>query len=335
MTTSIEKKIMKQKELFIQYAAKLKKQIEQYTAEIEKLKQQIEQYTAEIEELKQPINDPEHPLQKFVDQVIPVFAQMIDIRLGITFGGGESVSHTAKNIAIQLNLSESEISDIEHAARLHNIGLIGLHDDVITTPYNEQTKAQKKELDTSPLKGEAILISMPPLKNIAHIIRHQYERYDGKGYPDEIFGKHIPIGSRILAVAVDFDELQNGIFFGEKLNFMQAYEYIMSRKGKNYDPEVIEAFTAVFSTNTYQSLSTVRELSLKSSDIEVGMKLTQNLKLNDGMLLLGAGQELTEVLIDKLRLLESRLGKRFVFHVAHGLETTYAREEEFADDEVA
>lgn len=319
MASSIQEKIKKQELLFKQYAANLKKQIRQQSVEIEQLKQQIE--------------NPEQQFQKFIDQVIPVFAQMIDIRLGITFGGGESVSHIAKNMAIQLNLSESEVSNIAHAARLHNIGLIGLHDDIITTPYNEQTKEQKQEFDTSPLKGEAILISMPPLKNIAHIIRHQYERYDGKGYPDELFGIRIPIGSRILAVAVDFDELQNGIFFGEKLDFMQAYEYILSRHGKNYDPEVIKAFTAIFSTDTYQSSSTVRELSLKSSDVEEGMKLTRNLTLNDGLLLLGAGHELTEVLIDKVRLLESRLDKMFVFHVAHGLETTSASEEELAEDD--
>lgn len=282
---------------------------------IDNLRQENLEQSEQIKRLKAEIGNPDLIIQDFIEMIVPVFAQMIDMRLGISTGTSESISHLARKIDQYLKLDEAAIRDIYHAGWLHNIGLMGLKDELLTTPYNQLTKDQKKALNSAPLKGEAVLISIPQFQNTARIIRHLYERYDGKGYPDELFGDRIPIGSRILSVAVDFNELQNGIFFGEVVNSSVAFDYIVNAAGKKYDPVVVEAFKAQFESTTHQALNVSRELSLRSADVEAGMRLTQNLIMDDGMLLLGSGQVLTNTLIDRIQHLEKRSKKPFIFHV--------------------
>lgn len=300
-------------------------QTDQLKQQFESLWQTVKKLSVENESLKSQATKPKQPetksdrnnkaVQKFIDHIVPVFAQMIDMRIGIDISNSDKTARLAAKIARQMKLDEIEINDIYHAGWLHNIGMVGLKDDVITTPYNSLTKEQKRQLDSSPLKSEALLISIPEFKNIAHLLRHQYERFDGKGYPDQLFGDQIPMGSRILSVAVDFHELQNGIFFGEAVSIDEAFEYIVNGSGKNYGPQVVEAFQTIFPSINQHIATTSRELTLKSSDVKEGMTITQNLTLDNEMILLSAGQVLTNTLIDRVRHLEKKLDKSFVFHV--------------------
>lgn len=281
----------------------------------DKLKKQLQAQNEEIERLKTARCDPEAIIQTFTDQLIPIFAQMIDMRLGLSLGDTNKICKLAKYMGRALNLRQQDLYELNNACWLHNIGLIGLKDDVITTPYNKLTPEQRQSLDSSPLKAEALLISIPQFKNIAHIIRHQYERYDGKGYPDQLFAQNIPICSRIMTIAVDFYELQNGIFFGESIEFDEAYEYILKGAYKNYDPKVIEAFKNAIKEIPHTTHVSGRELTLKSDTVEAGMVLTESLNIDNEIVLLGAGQILTDSLIDRVVKLEKKLGKRFLFHV--------------------
>lgn len=290
-------------------------QTDQLKHKFETLKLAAKQQSEQIKLLKSQVTDPAQPLQKFIEQVVPVFAQMIDMRIGIDVSNSNKIARLARKIALKLELDRVEVNDIYHAGWLHNIGMIGLKDDVITTPYNSLTKEQKKDLDSSPLKAEALLISIPQFHDLAHILRHQYERFDGKGYPDKLYGDEVPIGSLVLSVAVDFYELQNGIFFGEPVSSEEAFEYIKNGAGKNYSPVVVDAFESIAPSLIGETVGINRELSLKCSDVTEGMMLTENLMMDGEIILLSSGQILTETLIDRLHNLEKKLGKNFVFHV--------------------
>ena len=283
----------------------------------ETLKQELHAQKNQIEKLRTISTTQATPVEKFIDQIIPIFAQMIDMRVSVNISNSDKIAQLAKQIAIKLNLNNAAINTAYHAGWLHNIGMIGLKDDVITTPYKSLSKEQKQELDSSPLKAETLLISIPQFKHLAQVLRNQYERHDGHGYPDQLSGDDIPTASRILAVAVDYYEMQNGIFFGEKVSAQEAFTYIKNAAGKKYNPRVVDAFESVANgmNSSKTDQLTTRELSLKSLDIEAGMKLTQNLMLDDEMLLLGTGQILTETLIDRVRNLEKRLNKNFIFHI--------------------
>lgn len=284
-------------------------------AVFDKLKRQLKVQQEQIDSLKRMKCDPDQAINEFCDLITPVFGQLIDMRLGIDAGDTQKVCKLARHMGYHLELSGDELHDLNTACWLHNIGLIGLKDDVITTPYSKLTPEQRKELDSSPLKGEAVLISIPQFENVAKIIRHQYERYDGKGYPDLLFAQRIPICSRIMAIAVDFYELQNGIFLGEQLDYDEAYEYILKGAFKNYDPNVVEAFKKALEEIPREATVNSRELTLKSDMVEAGMTLTQPLIVDNNMVLLGAGHMLTNELIDRVLKLETKLGRRFVFHV--------------------
>lgn len=111
---------------------------------INNLKRVILAQSEQITRLKADIENPDQVIQDFKGVIVPVFAQLIDLRLGISTGNSESVSHLAMKIAQYLKLDQAEIRDIYHAGWLHNIGLMGLKDELLTTPYNQLSKDQKR-----------------------------------------------------------------------------------------------------------------------------------------------------------------------------------------------
>lgn len=237
--------------------------------------------------------------QGFVDS-ISVFSNLIELREGISAGHGRRVAELAAAIGEKVGIEGDPLQDLQAAALLHDIGKIGLPDELIRQPYFELKNTDRREIEKHPAMGEAALTSLPDLERASRLIRWHHERYDGRGFPDGLQGEEIPLAARVLVVANEFDALQNGMLFGDQMGRDEAVAYLERNKGERYDPEVVDALAAALEENRIAARY-VSELRLAGDDLKPGMVLTRDLTTRDGMLLLAKDRELGEDLLARIR----------------------------------
>jgi hypothetical protein len=186
-------------------------------------------------------------LQGSYDDLIGVLAKAIDTRDLYTSGHSERVTQYALALGKQLGLSSSELEKLKVASLLHDVGKIGVADEVLRKP-RELTKGEFAEMKEHPVVGESILARSSYLKEIAHYVRHHHECYDGSGYPDGLKGKEIPIISRIIAVADAYDALTQDRVYRKASTPETARMELLKYGFSKFDPEVLGAFWEIWRT---------------------------------------------------------------------------------------
>ncbi len=157
-----------------------------------------------------------------------------------TYGHSERVRHYSVVIAQNLNLTPAQIEIISRGAKLHDIGKIGIKDEILFNK-GKLTDEQFQEIKSHPLKGLMILGPLRFLEDEKSIVRHHHERFDGRGYPDGLKGAAIPLGARIVCVADAFDAMRSLRPYRAPLTREQIIEQLKTNAGSQFDPQVVEA----------------------------------------------------------------------------------------------
>lgn len=165
----------------------------------------------------------------------------IEARDSYTKQHSERVTHYALQIANVMKLSEEDIDVIKFGGYLHDIGKIGVKDTVLLKP-GKLTDEEFEEIKQHSVIGDNILKPIKFFPKERDMIRHHHERYDGKGYPDGLAGKDIPLTARILAVADTYDAMTSTRPYRKALDHSVAIEELIRCSGKQFDPEVVFAF---------------------------------------------------------------------------------------------
>lgn len=139
-------------------------------------------------------------------QVVSALATAIDAKDNYTNGHSSRVAEYSRMIAAHLGYSKSEQEEIYLIGLLHDVGKIGVPDEVINKP-SKLTDEEFELIKKHPLIGDSILGSIKERPKLATGARWHHERYDGKGYPDGISGEQIPEEARIIAVADAYDAM--------------------------------------------------------------------------------------------------------------------------------
>ncbi|HEU4700062.1 MAG TPA: HD domain-containing phosphohydrolase [Gemmatimonadales bacterium] len=121
-------------------------------------------------------------------------------------GHAARVSDLAATVAAELGLGDEMIEAVRVAGRLHDLGMIGVRDDLLATP-RRLTAEEHAEVARHVAIGSQILAPLGGLAEVARMVRGHHERWDGQGYPDRLAGDAIPLGARILAAAEIFDAM--------------------------------------------------------------------------------------------------------------------------------
>lgn len=175
---------------------------------------------------------------------IEALAETIEKRDPYTGGHTKRVMNYAVAIGKELGLSESELEALKLAAILHDIGKIGIRDNILL----KQTKLTEDEamiMNMHPKYGAEILGHIKQLKDVIPGMRGHHERYDGTGYPDHLRGEEIPLFARIIAVADAFDAMTTDRPYRKALNKELVYEELRRFSGRHFDPQVVNAFIKV------------------------------------------------------------------------------------------
>ena len=157
-------------------------------------------------------------------------------------------SYLAEEIARLLEMSQPQLFEIRIAALLHDIGKIGIPESILNKPgrlADDELNILKKHSEI----GWRILGSSVDYKEIAKIVLHQHERWDGKGYPGGLAGEDIPLASRIIAVADAYDVMTGTRPYrpqGRAQNEACAREELQKNAGSQFDPHIIRVFSGAF-----------------------------------------------------------------------------------------
>ncbi|WP_218916087.1 HD-GYP domain-containing protein [Kosmotoga pacifica] len=174
-------------------------------------------------------------------EIILSAVRMLEIHSPYTKGHSERVAKLSSILAKQLGLQRDEVTEIYWAALLHDMGKILVPADIL----NKTGKLTREEFEIvkmHPIWGADVLGNIRELKNIALYVRHHHERFDGKGYPDGLAEKDIPLASRIIAVVDSYDSMIYDRPYRKALKKEDALEEIKRCSGTQFDPEVAKAF---------------------------------------------------------------------------------------------
>jgi response regulator RpfG family c-di-GMP phosphodiesterase len=246
----------------------------------EQLEHKVGQRTAEIAVKNRELED------NLLD-VIRLLSSVQELRHSAMAGHAQRMADAARWLTKALGLPEAEQHDVEIAATLHNIGMLGLPDRVLHKDTFSLAREDQVMIRQSPLLGEALLVTIPRLRNAARIVRHQGEWHNGQGHPDGLSGEAIPIGSRILAVADAYER------FGERSALMQG-------EGRRYDPRVVREFLRYLDEQRV-AVQTGVELRINPTELLEGMILTRDLYTTRGLLLATSGKVVDQPTLDKIR----------------------------------
>lgn len=282
----------------------------------ETLESRVKARTQEVEQTSDMLDLAYNDIKRSFVSAIPMFANLVELREGSGGGHSRRVAEHCKLMAKKLKLKKEEQEDIYFAALLHDIGVIGFPDELAVKPYVSLTREERVRYEQHPVRAQHVLIAMDALNNAGVIIRGHHERYDGKGYPDKLFGDRIPIGSRILAVANDFDSLVIGMLLDTPLSKAEAREYLEENKATRYDPEIVELYQKILD-EVPDNVPIGGEIRLFTKDLRPGMVLSKDLMNSDGMLLLTKEHALTHSIIKKIISFEAESDKNFVVSVYH------------------
>ena len=269
------------------------------------LEQKVAERTAELRQALSFVEQSHGELKKSFLTSVQVFAGLIELRSGPAgsrlAGHGRRVADMARNLAQRLGMGDVEVQNIMLAGLLHDVGKMGLPDDLLGKAFNTLSQDQRALVMKHPVIGQNILIAIDKFKDAAILVRHHHESFDGNGYPDRLAGMSIPQGSRILAVVNDYDSLQIGTLVQRPLRPEEALAFIADNRGKRYDPATVDAFLKLIS-ETRKSGPT--ELPLRTMHLKPGMVVSRDLPHRDGYLLLAKGSVLTGDIIGQLVKLE-------------------------------
>lgn len=277
------------------------------------LEEKVLQRTEELRQTMLFLEDAHEKLKKSFLTSIQVFANLMELREGSMAGHSRRVADLSRSLAKKLGLAASEMQDVVVAALLHDIAKIGLPDRLLSKPFTTLTSEERAEYIKHPAKGAAALMALEQLANAARLIRAHHERFDGMGYPAGLRGDDIPLGARIIAVANDYDGLQNGRLIPKNLNAAAALKMIVEGRGKRYEPRVVDAFAELMGKTEEETGPP--EIVLSTDKLEPGMVLTRDFLSSEGLLLLARDYILDKQLIEQIRHFEESEGRVLKIHV--------------------
>ncbi|MFZ6645307.1 HD domain-containing phosphohydrolase [Undibacterium sp. TJN25] len=229
---------------------------------------------------------------------IKVFSNVIEMRGGKLAGHSRRVADLARKIALRMAMTEREAQEIFVAGLLADIGKIGFSDELLAVPLNVMNGDQLGQFHKHTLRAEQLLMPLEDLQVTARILRSQHERHDGGGFPDGLGGDGIPLGSRILSIASDYDNLQQGVLLQRRVPAEEAQKLILRGAGNRYDEAVAAAFKYVVMGIGDEEI--IDDVEVAAQDLQPGMILSRDLLSRDGILLLPAEHVLSERMIEKL-----------------------------------
>ena len=230
-------------------------------------------------------------------QTIRMFSQIVEV-FDDELGG--HCRRTAK-VALELahnhpNVGDADISAIESAALLHDIGMVGIPKSILRKRRTEMINDERQWYQSHAEMGYRIIGEIEIMKPAALLVRMHHEQYNGKGFPDGVAGDDIPIGAQLISAASIYDNLTAK----GKVPLQNIPDHLQRFRGYQLSPQVVDLLLALNVNRQHeQDLKNNRELTL--DELEAGMVLAANVHMKTGAFVMAADTQLNDYAIDKLK----------------------------------
>lgn len=176
--------------------------------------------------------------------IIATLASTIEARDPYTAGHAIRMAEFSRSIAAELGISGRKMETIYRAALLHDIGKIGIPDHILLK-NDKLTDEEFQIMKEHPEIGGKILDNMEGFSEVAFIVRHHHDRFDGNGYPRGLKGEEIPIGARIIALADAFEAMTSDRPYRKALPVTYAVEELKRMADIQFDPAIVDIFLKI------------------------------------------------------------------------------------------
>lgn len=190
-------------------------------------------------------------------ELLELFVHTVEFRDPYTSGHSQRVARYSKTIARAIGLSTKEVQRIGRAALLHDVGKIHEVFAPILSKPGALTPEERALMELHPIKSAELVAKLSDFEDIVADVRHHHERFDGKGYPDQLAGTAIPLGARIIAFADTIDAMVTDRPYRKGMNAEQVREELIRCSGSQFDPAICDAL--VGSPVFYQLFSSTDE----------------------------------------------------------------------------
>ncbi len=184
------------------------------------------------------MNERQQELKTLLIQSLQTFARIIDAKDPYTNGHSIRVATYAREIARRMGKSADEQDEIYYIALLHDIGKIGIPDNILNKK-GALTPEERAIIQTHPTVGGQVLKKFTALEYIDDGARYHHERYDGKGYCEGLSGKDIPLVARIIGVADSYDAMSSDRCYRPALSREKILSELTEHSGTQFDPEIV------------------------------------------------------------------------------------------------
>jgi response regulator RpfG family c-di-GMP phosphodiesterase len=257
------------------------------------LEERVEKQTSEIKSQHEELS------RSFME-TIKAFSTILEIRLKDVGSHSQRVAALIKKLLKTMNLEKKEYQDIVVAAFLHDIGKVSYPDALLKKADGTYTRSEMEIVTKHPILGQSCVIGINGFEEIALIIRHHHENFDGGGYPDFLRGKAIPPGARLIRIANAFDHHAFSKGYPDKKMLNDAAAHLVRESGVLFDPEYVKQFIDLDIARQYYHHELAETIVLKTADLENGMVLAENIYSNSGMFVLPKGARLSSDMIARL-----------------------------------
>jgi len=203
-------------------------------------KNRVESYTSILDELKIDTEDEHIDIITSIKTLISV----INAKDKYTYGHVERVVIYSRLLADKLELNEKNKKELIYGAYMHDIGKINIPKEILNKNM-PLTPEEWEIMKQHSVNGVEIIKSVESLKEIAPLILHHHERYDGKGYPDNLKGNDIPYLVRMLTVVDCFDAMTSSRPYNKRKTYQEAIDEIRRCSGTQFDKDIADSFIEV------------------------------------------------------------------------------------------
>jgi HD-GYP domain-containing protein (c-di-GMP phosphodiesterase class II) len=178
-----------------------------------------------------------------LDAGVAILARAVDIRDDYTGRHSAEVGELARRVGRRLGLDDEESGMLEYAARLHDVGKLGVPDAILQKP-GPLDEGEWEVMRRHPEWGAEMIAQVPGLENLATLVVAHHERWDGRGYPSGLAGERIPLASRVISACDAFEAMVSKRPYRAPLSIDEALGELTAGAGTQFDPEVVRAVKA-------------------------------------------------------------------------------------------
>ena len=211
----------------------------------------------EIKSINDKLSDTYKQLEKAYMESIQTLRYTVEAKDTYTRGHSDRVSAISVLIGKELGLSNEDLRRLEIGGLFHDIGKIGVPDSILQKE-GRLSENEYSEIKNHPTIGAHILSTASIFQDILPIVKYHHERYDGKGYPEQLSGEKIPFLARITAIADTFDAMTSRRSYRDSLPIETVISEIEDCKGTQFDPEIATVFINILK-NSPEKIKEIQE----------------------------------------------------------------------------